>query len=95
MEAAHIARETGHTTLKGKKKRPVQILRNLKKNIMRNKKQINTFLCSLDIKEVKKALHEYKKQELPDSESPYHFEAEIWAGMEHFMFWLKDKKINP
>jgi len=44
---------------------------------------------SFNIDEIKKAIHKFKKEELPDAESPYHFEAEIWSGMKSFLRWLE------
>lgn len=44
-----------------------------------------------DFKILKELIHKFKKEELPDAESPYHYEAEIWAGMKDFIKWL-DKK---
>jgi len=37
---------------------------------------------------IKKAIEQYKKEELPDFETPYHYEAEIWSGMKSFIAWL-------
>lgn len=47
----------------------------------------------LNIIELKSLLHKFKKEELPDAEIPFHYEAEIWAGMEHLVVWLENGKI--
>lgn len=47
---------------------------------------------SLPIEDIKKAIKKFKKEELPDAESPYHHEAEIWSGMQSFIRWLDANK---
>ena len=32
-----------------------------------------------------------KKEQLPDADSPFHYEAEAWVGLKYFLEWLKDK----
>jgi len=44
---------------------------------------------SLPVEEIKNAIYQFKKEELSDAESPFHYEAEIWAGMKHFIQWLE------
>ena len=41
---------------------------------------------------IQELVYQFKKEELPDAESPYHFEAEIWAGMKSFLMWLEIKE---
>lgn len=37
-------------------------------------------------------LNEYKKDQLPDADSPFHHEAEIAAGFKSFIIWLRHKE---
>jgi len=46
---------------------------------------------SLFIKEVEKAIYQFRKEELPDAETPFHHEAEIWSGLKNFINWLEIK----
>ena len=46
----------------------------------------------LPVEEIKKAINLFKEEELPNAESPFHYEAEIWSGMKHFIEWLETKK---
>jgi hypothetical protein len=41
------------------------------------------------ITEIKELLTKFKNQCMPDAETPFHYEAEGWAAMRHFMRWLK------
>lgn len=41
--------------------------------------------------QVSDSVYQYVKEELPDANSPYHFEAEIWSGMQSFLLWLENK----
>jgi len=45
------------------------------------------------IEEAKKLLIEYRDEQMPDWNTPYHYDAEGWASMKYFMQWL-DKKSN-
>ena len=53
---------------------------------------IHDVSISLPVEEIKNAIYQFKKEELPDAESPFHYEAEIWAGMKHFIQWLEAKR---
>lgn len=46
---------------------------------------------SLPVEDIKKAIFQFKKECLPDAEAPFHYEAEIWAGMKRFISWLESK----
>lgn len=46
---------------------------------------------SLLVEDTKKAIFQFKKECLPDAETPFHYEAEIWAGMKSFISWLESK----
>lgn len=46
---------------------------------------------SLPVEDIKKAIFQFKKECLPDAEAPFHYEAEIWAGMQSFIRWLESK----
>lgn len=41
------------------------------------------------IYEIEVLLNKYKNQCMPDAETQFHYEAEGWAAMQHFMRWLK------
>ena len=41
--------------------------------------------------EIERRVTEFKEQELPDRNIPFHFEAEISAGIDSFLLWLKSK----
>ena len=45
----------------------------------------------MEIKEITDLVYRFKQEELPDAESPYHYEAEIWSGMKLFLRWLEAK----
>lgn len=47
---------------------------------------------SFPLEEVKKLIYKFKEEELPDAESPFHCEAEIWDGMKNFIQWLEKTK---
>ena len=40
------------------------------------------------IEEIKKLIDKFKTEQLPNSEKPFHYEAEVWSGMQHFIQWL-------
>lgn len=42
---------------------------------------------------IEKLITQYIKEELPDANSPYHHEAEIAAGFEYFIEWVKKKRF--
>lgn len=44
--------------------------------------------------EIERRIGEFKEQELPDRNIPYHFEAEISAGLDAFLNWLKSKLLK-
>ena len=46
----------------------------------------------LDIAHIEELIEQYKKEELPDCEKPFHYEAEAAAGLKYFVEWLKRKK---
>jgi len=39
-------------------------------------------------------INDFKKEQLPNAKVPFHYEAEIAAGLEHFIKWLKNKNEN-
>jgi hypothetical protein len=43
------------------------------------------------IGEILGLIEQFKVEELPDRNNPYHFEAEIASGLIHFENWLKTK----
>lgn len=46
------------------------------------------------IQHLEKLLNEYKKEELPNAESPYHHEAEIASGLKYLILWVKNKNYH-
>ena len=64
---------------------------------MKNDKNENKALSqtsvsgSLPVEDIKKAIFQFKKECLPDAEAPFHYEAEIWAGIQSFIRWLESK----
>jgi len=43
----------------------------------------------MDINKIKQLAEKFKEEELPDAESPYHHEAEVWTGVKFFLRWLE------
>ncbi len=41
------------------------------------------------IEHIEKLLNDYKKEELPGSDEPFHYDAEAAAGFKFFVEWLK------
>jgi hypothetical protein len=39
-------------------------------------------------------IHEFEEKELPDRNVPYHYEAEIAAGLKHFELFIKGKQLK-
>ena len=58
-------------------------------NVVKENELLNGTIGSLNIDEIKKAVYKFKKEELPDAEIPYHFESEIWSGIQSFIDWLE------
>jgi len=52
---------------------------------------VNSDLDSVIQEEIERRVTEFKEQELPDRNIPFHFEAEISAGIDSFLLWLKSK----
>lgn len=46
---------------------------------------------SLHIEETKKLLLQYRDEEMPNWNKPFHYEAEGWAAMKYFLQWLERK----
>ena len=46
---------------------------------------------NIKIEEIKKLLIEYRDEEMPGWNEPFHYHAEGWASMEYFLEWLKRK----
>ena len=57
------------------------------------KPQLNIGAVSgaLHIEETKKLLIQYRDEEMPNWNEPYHYEAEGWQSMLHFLEWLERK----
>lgn len=49
---------------------------------------------SSNINNVKDFILQFKKENLPDAETPFHYEAEIWSGMKQFIQFLEEKEKN-
>lgn len=43
--------------------------------------------------EIKSLLEQYRDEEMPDWNTPFHYDAEGWASMKYFIQWL-DHKSN-
>ena len=39
--------------------------------------------------EIKTLLEQYRDEEMPNWNKPFHYEAEGWASMEYFIQWLE------
>lgn len=51
----------------------------------------NLIKSSNILEHFKNLVFDFKQKELPDAESPFHYEAEIWSGFKSFIEFL-DKK---
>ena len=49
---------------------------------------------AVDFAEIERLIEEYKKEELPNSNEPFHHEAEAAAGFKYFIKWLKRKSAK-
>lgn len=41
--------------------------------------------------EIKSLLEQYRDEEMPDWNAPFHYDAEGWAAMKYFIQWLERK----
>lgn len=41
---------------------------------------------------VKTLFNDFKKEELPNAEAAFHYESEMWSGMQRFLEWMKNKE---
>jgi hypothetical protein len=48
----------------------------------------------MKIEELNKLIEQFKDEKLPDHDSPFHFEAEIWSGLQSFKIWATNKLSN-
>lgn len=46
---------------------------------------------SLDVGKIKKTLEQYRDEEMPGWDTPFHHDAEGWAAMKYFIRWLESK----
>jgi len=44
--------------------------------------------------EIKTLLEQYRDEEMPNWNAPYHYEAEGWASMKYFIQWLERRSNN-
>lgn len=44
------------------------------------------------ILKVKKLLEQYRNEEMPDWNTPFHYDCEGWAAIKYFIEWLENKK---
>jgi hypothetical protein len=60
---------------------------------MMNKEQKNhlhkTDVSGSLLVEIKTLLEQYRDEEMPDWNTPFHYEAEGWASMKYFIQWLE------
>lgn len=66
---------------------------NTEQNSDKSKKslRIGDVSGSLLVEEMTKLLEQYRDEEMPDWNSPFHYEAEGWAAMKYFIKWLERK----
>jgi len=57
---------------------------------IKTSENINT----LTINQIEKLINDFKNEELPDADTPFHYEKEIAAGFKDFVKWLKKRDIN-
>lgn len=50
-----------------------------------------TKIKSTDIEIVERFINQYREEELPNRNQPYHYDAEADAGFKYFLIWLKNK----
>lgn len=43
------------------------------------------------LSKIKTLLEQYRDEEMPDWNTPFHYNAEGWASMKYFINWLEDK----
>ena len=43
------------------------------------------------LSKIKTLLEQYRDEEMPDWNTPFHCDAEGWASMKYFINWLEDK----
>ena len=67
----------------------------MKNETLQNEPTANSDLdavsVSLYIEETKKLLLQYRDEEMPNWNKPFHYEAEGWAAMKYFLQWLECK----
>ena len=67
-----------------------QLAKNLAKETAKlGLRMCNTNKTMFDI--TKELLLEYREKEMPDWDTPFHYNAEGWASMKYFMQWLDNK----
>ena len=60
-------------------------------------KEAHNQICSLScvsvslLVEIKTLLEQYRDEEMPNWNAPFHYEAEGWASMKYFIQWLERK----
>lgn len=58
-------------------------------NIIRKK---NGYISEIEgLEHIEKLLNDFKKEELKNADEPFHYEAEIAAGLTYFTNWLTEK----
>jgi len=45
----------------------------------KNTNKVDNLKNSLSIEEIKKLIYQFKEEELPYADAPFHFQAEIWS----------------
>lgn len=50
-----------------------------------------TKIKSTDIEIVERFINQFREEELPNRNEPWHYDAEIDAGFKYFLIWLKNK----
>lgn len=60
-------------------------------NRMRNEALHQPVVSGSLLVEIKSLLYQYRDEEMPDWDTPYHYDAEGWAAMKYFIQWLERK----
>jgi hypothetical protein len=65
--------------------------RQIRTNTIYKKIKYTIGMDNIKIEEIEKLLTEYRDEEMPGWNEPFHYEAEGWQSMVYFLEWLKRK----
>ena len=63
----------------------------LAKNLAKENAELKLRVSGSFREKVKKLLIEYRDEQMPEWNTPYHYDTEGWASMEYFIKWLNQK----